>query len=232
VQEVTDVLRAAGYLPAIEGPDGEIVPQRPVAHRATSLPWATGRAEDLFADLEGLGDEDRELLGEMMSDPELVAELTGLPPELAMMMYQLMSEDPGIPTSSEDLGTLAARLRQTPLVLQPGTKRPGAATRVPAHNASPAPQLVDAVPGRPWHIAKGVVEISELLQEALESGWAVRMAYVNGRGTEREFFAEILDLNRATVRVRYLDQHGGGGLNVHQVQWARVLTDAEEEMLG
>jgi hypothetical protein len=34
------------------------------------------------------------------------------------------------------------------------------------------------------------------------------------------------------VRVRYLDQHGGGELNLRQVQWARVLTDAEEEMLG
>ncbi len=232
VQEVTDGLRAAGYLPAIEGPDGEIVPQRPVAHRAKPLPWATGGAEDLFADLEGLGAEERELLGEMRSDPDLVAELTGLPADMVMMMLQLMSGDPGAPTSSEDLGTLAARLRQAPFVPQQDRIRPGQATQAPAQNGPPAPQLFDAVPGRPWHIAKGVVEISELLQEALDNGWVVRMGFVNGGGTEREFFAEVLDLNRATVRVRYLDQHGGGELNVRQVQWARVLTDAEEEMLG
>ena len=232
VQEVTDALRAAGYLPAIEGPEGEIVPQRPVAHRAKALPWANGSAEDLFAGLEDLDDEDRELLGEMMSDPDLVAELTGLPPELALMMVQLASEDPGISTSSDDLATLAARLRQAPFVRQQETTKPGKATQAPAHKEPQPPQLFDVVPGRPWHIAKGVVEMSELLQEALESGWAVRMGYVNGRGTEREFFAKVLDLNRSRVRVRYLDQHGGGELNLRQVQWARVLTDAEEEMLG
>jgi hypothetical protein len=232
VQEVTDALRAAGYLPAIEGPEGEIVPQRPVAHRAKALPWANGSAEDLFAGLEDLDDEDRELLGEMMSDPDLVAELTGLPPELALMMVHLASEDPGIHSLSDDLATLAARLRQAPFVRQQETTKPGKATQAPAHKEPQPPQLFDVVPGRPWHIAKGVVEMSELLQEALESGWAVRMGYVNGRGTEREFFAKVLDLNRSRVRVRYLDQHGGGELNLRQVQWARVLTDAEEEMLG
>ncbi|HTT89392.1 MAG TPA: hypothetical protein VMF65_07525, partial [Acidimicrobiales bacterium] len=92
--------------------------------------------------------------------------------------------------------------------------------------------LFDNGPPRPSHIAKGHDEVADMLRAAAEQSWAVRMSYVNGEGRKSEFFAEVVGFVPGRARVRYVgDRAGGGELATHRVEWARVLTEAEEDAL-
>lgn len=236
---VAEQLRAAGYLPAVEEADGTLSVRRPPTHRvsAAAAPRA-GRADpaaawgdlddlsDLFAPGE-LDDDDAEaLLAELIGDPATLAALTALPTGLADLLIEAAAAGraPEVPA---DLEAVVARLRAAPVparasppVAAPGS---GAARRSPF----PRDRLFEQ---RPTAIAKDPRAIERLLRVACEEGWPVRMSYVNAQGVESDSFAEVLDVGRADLRVRYLGgRPGGGRIAVSRVRWARVATAAEEE---
>ncbi|MGH9114999.1 MAG: helicase-associated domain-containing protein, partial [Acidimicrobiales bacterium] len=245
--DVTETLRAAGYLPAEEGPDGTLRVTRPPARRVGRPGPGEARPSDHERALRmlGLGDDDSDdpdlddpdLDGPDLDDPDLdaeyLSELVGAPPEVIRAVLRPGPEGPRLPTSDEELGVLVARLRAAP-VFPAAATGPASAAQGTGREPSSFTRLFEDDPTdeRPNHIAKDPRSVAALLDEAFTAGWPIRMCYVNSTGREREFFAEILDLGRGTVRVRYLDEHGGGDLAVWRVRWARVATKAEEEYLG
>ncbi len=88
----------------------------------------------------------------------------------------------------------------------------------------------EQVEARPNHIARDPAGVESLLRNAYSCDWMVRISYINAEGRESEFNAEILDIKRGKVRLRYIDRHGGGELVIYRIQWARILTADEEEL--
>ena len=130
-QEVRGALAKAGYLPASESADGALAITRPPATRAPSTrarPRPTDGAElgpgdddwdpvpallEQLKDLKEPGETDEELLADILDDPDLLADVTGLPAELAKLVVMMAATD--APTTEQDLDDLVERLRSTPV---------------------------------------------------------------------------------------------------------------------
>ena len=179
------------------------------------------------------------MLAEFLEDPELLTDVMGIPPHLAKMVLQMASG--GGPQSDEDIDVLAAKLKNTPL---PAQERPLSLRRGSPGRAAPRPGTSDVErPApilslfcddqlRPTHIAKEAREVAKLLEGCLSESWPLRLSYVNSQGTQSEFFVEVLSIVGDRVRIRFLGDRGGGGeLATWRVQWARVVTEAEEAQL-
>jgi len=244
-EAVTAALRAGGYLAAGESPDGTLAVSRPPARRADARAGDAGAPFDGFDDGNDFdddyfdgdfdGDLDMELLGELLDDPTMLTTMTGLPPALAGLMMRAAAAGSAIPRLEGDLEAFVERLRRAPVdASRPGPPSSGSRSRSTGRSPSPRepspPGLFDLPAVRPTHIAKESRAVAELLASASDNDWPVRMGYVNAQGAESEFNAEILGVGRDRVRVRYLsDRPGGGELASYRVQWARILTPAEEE---
>ncbi|MGH9104934.1 MAG: hypothetical protein ACRDZX_03685, partial [Acidimicrobiales bacterium] len=74
--------------------------------------------------------------------------------------------------------------------------------------------------------------ISTLLADAFASDWVVRLCYAGGNGVESEYNAEVLRVNGHSARARRLGTGAVSELTLRRVRWARVLTEAEEELQG
>ncbi|MGH9077555.1 MAG: helicase-associated domain-containing protein [Acidimicrobiales bacterium] len=222
---VLDAVRDSGYLPAPEGPDGALVVSRPPARRIGGQAAGAGSGPDRYGDI----------LAELMSDPELVELLAATPPELLAPLFVARAgahHGAGPPQGPKDLAGLVVRLRRG-RPAAPDSKA-GGTTAGRARPRSPlSPPFVPAhepcLDTRPPHIAKGIVAVVSMLDLACDQGWPVRMSYVNSRGVETEFYAEVISVNRATCRVGYLPAGGGTQLTTGRIQWARIVTAAEEE---
>ncbi|MFN2607456.1 MAG: helicase-associated domain-containing protein [Acidimicrobiales bacterium] len=218
--EVLDAIRGAGYLPAAEDAGGGLVVSRPERRRAAppspshSAAWPGSHAEALA---------------------ELRRRAGTAPP----------------PPAGEELDALVARLRRArppgPPPPAPGTGRPGAASPSPAAvrpaavppPPRPAPSLPDPfpdldlfdVPARPMEIVKRREAVADLLGRAFVEDWALRLAYTNRKGSSTQLNVVVLSPPEADVLVEVLPAGTERTLNLDRVEWARVLTDAEEELL-
>lgn len=239
-EAVLEALRAAGYLPALEGADGAVALQRTPAHRVRDggpgdeFDGLAGLAEALLAGgLDpDLDDDEAEAIDGLLGDLELLGGIAGLPTGLAQLLADASSAGAGDPPVGEELRDLVSRLRSAPPRSQAPPSRGGSpgARQGGATLPFPQPELFD---GRPTTIVKDQRAMPDLLMAAYQAGWAVRMSYVNTKGMAGEFFAEILGVGRGKVRLRYLsDRHGGGELAIYRIEWVRVATEAEEEALG
>ncbi|MDA8302385.1 MAG: helicase-associated domain-containing protein [Actinomycetota bacterium] len=130
-QELCGALAKAGYLPASETADGTLAVTRPSAIRAPSSlarGRQTGAAEpsprdddwnpvsallEQLQDLKEPGETDEELLAEILDDPDLLSDVTGLPAEVAKLVVMMAATD--APTTEQDLDALVERLRSTPV---------------------------------------------------------------------------------------------------------------------
>jgi len=131
-----------------------------------------------------------------------------------------------------DVDAVVAALRQPAAKAAP--KPPAAArkpaAKAPASRSGPPPTplfLLDD--DRPTAIAKSPGDVAELLTLACDFEWLVRISYVNGKGHESHLNAAVLDVGPAKMVVDVLPGWGSRTLNVSRVQWARVLTEAEED---
>jgi hypothetical protein len=221
-------LRDAGYLAAPEEADGTLTLTRPPARRAPP------RSDDQTTD-------------DLLDNAEMLAAFVGLPasslpPGLVTALERLMADEPAGPAGGGeaalaadgdpfDVAALVARLRGAPRsALAPGGLRsPSGPPATPA----PFPQLelLEAELSRPTHIAKQASAVVELLDQALAEDWTVRLSYVDSRGDEKELYAEPLEVNRQSIRVRCFPNGGVRTLRLPMIQWMRVATEAEEEML-
>ena len=90
--------------------------------------------------------------------------------------------------------------------------------------------IVEDAAKRPNHIARGEEAIGDLLGQAWLDDWLVRVSYVSTEGEVSEVFAEVLDVSEDRVSIRRLDTGAAVELTADQARWARVLTEAEEDL--
>ncbi|MGI8807206.1 MAG: helicase-associated domain-containing protein [Acidimicrobiales bacterium] len=86
----------------------------------------------------------------------------------------------------------------------------------------------DLITTRPDEIAKGARAVRALLGEACEEYWLVRLSYVNGNGRSSELTVEPTDLDGRHLYAMCLPGGEERSLVVDRIEWARVLTEAEE----
>ena len=224
---VERTLRDAGYLAAAEDADATLVLRRPPARRAP-------RRAERPSDLDGPDGLSEDLLAELLSDPDLMAAFTGpasgaLPADLCDSLRRLgIGGDAG--PGPIDLAAVVRQLRH------PAPRAVDHAPRSGPHKAPPRPtqpfpqlHLLGAEPLRPTHIATDRAAVAGLLDQAWDQDWLVRLSYVNGQGAESEFYAEVTDVSRRTVRVRRLPKGASALLQLSRIRWARAATEAEEE---
>lgn len=132
----------------------------------------------------------------------------------------------------EDLAAAVAALRAAaapspaPAPIPPPRPAPA-----PARRPAPPPgeSLFDAVPARPVAIARSRAEVDSLVEDAVDLDWMLRISYVDSRGMESQIKVAPLLATRAKLHVSVLPTYARRTLNRNRIQWARVLTEAEEE---
>lgn len=127
-----------------------------------------------------------------------------------------------------DVAAVVAKLRG-------GAKAKGGAKATPTPPAPPptvpTPATVFEVDERPTGIAKDPAAILELLQEACDLGWGVRVSYRNAKGVTSQLNVAVDDVWADSVLAEVLPSYNHRTLALQRVQWARVLTEAEEDQL-
>ena len=136
-----------------------------------------------------------------------------------------------------DPAEVVARLRRArPPAPPPAPGAPAPTTPTPAlaRKAPSGPpntmELFD-VTLRPMEIFKGRDQVAGLLAQAFVEDWAVRVAYVNAKGRSSQLNVVLLDPPSADVFVDVLPRGEERILALDRIEWARVLTEAEEEHL-
>jgi predicted DNA-binding transcriptional regulator YafY len=94
---------------------------------------------------------------------------------------------------------------------------------------TPLPRLPEVA--RPTVIAKDPRAIRSLLAAACEEYWVVRLSYVNGAGRSTELSVEPIELDGGTLYAACFPRGDERALVLDLIDWARVLTEAEEELL-
>ena len=115
---------------------------------------------------------------------------------------------------------------------QPKAAAAAVAARAPARRPAPATiPLFDDVPARPVDIARSRQDVDRLVEDAVECDWALRMSYVNGKGKESQLDVVPVLATSQKIHVSVLPSFASRTLTRHRVQWAGVLTEAEEEQV-
>jgi len=125
------------------------------------------------------------------------------------------------PTIAPDLAAAVAQLRRTP----PPAPEPPA----PAVQPWSQPRLVGAA--RPADIARGPRAIRALLAAACDEYWLVRLSYVDGTARGSELTVEPIEISGGNLYAECLPEGDEQRLVIDAIEWARVLTEAEEQLL-
>lgn len=213
-REVLSTLRSSGYLPAEEDGGGALVLARPPARRAGP---ATGGAGSVRHRADELATRARALASGELDAGEILAGFGG--PVTAA-------------PSGPDPDTVVAALRRpspSPAAA-PRPGRDGPATGTPPPRPAPAPLPIFADDGdRPTVIAKGPEATLALLEEALANEWVVRLSHTNGNGQGILLNVLPSGIDHGRLVAECLPRWDVKTLNLDRVQWARVLTEAEED---
>ena len=214
---VVRTLRAAGYLAAPESADGSLVLVRPERHRASGdtarhrgwapPPVGAMQAPDVSPGVfEPPGTSSREdhvqLAARLLSDEDFDEDFD-----------KLLPDDDLWETGEEAAAAeLAALLGADPELLA---------------------ELLSALPecSRPTAIAKGGGDVLDMLEHAAAHEWFVRVAYMNVKGTTSEANVAVLDVEGDDVALCILPEVAPQVVALTRIEWARVLTEAEEEAL-
>jgi hypothetical protein len=205
-EAVVDVLRAIGYLPAVEDRTGAVVITRPERRRA-----AHGHPDPAHGH----------------ADPAWRGPWAGSggargsrPPDLTTLVRRLRKPAPSPPKSQKPAPSPRSISRAAPLA--PITPlRPG----LPSFDGLP-----DA-PERPTEIAATWGTITELLSLARDEDYLVRLEYVDSRGRTSQVNAAVLEFAGAGVVLAVMPKFKPLAMTVGRIRWARMLTEAEEELL-
>lgn len=134
---------------------------------------------------------------------------------------------PHLPGRRADPATIVAELRRKPLPAEPSVSRPPASIVAPARWPPPAPSETF----RPYAIVKGPRAIRALLDQACEEYWVVRLSYVSAKGHSTELTVEPTDVNGRRLYAACFPRGNDRTFTIARIEWARVLTEAEEELL-
>ena len=212
---VLDALRTAGYVPAEEGPDGAIVLSRAAPRRAAPDPRRTalaGRRPGRSPAFGPVGvpsppsktppdDDDR--------SPAAVA---------ARLVRTDDQRGPQRPAPGADVAPVPKAGRSAPTTTRP-------------HVPTAALFDIGASRGRPDGIARDPGSVVALLDEAWVEGWPVRLAYTNRNGRAAQLNVAVLDVGDRDVVVERLSDWQSQVLSLSRIEWARALTEAEEDSI-
>ncbi len=227
VATVLTALRDAGYTPAEEGADGDLVLRRPARRRAKPNPHLTALTRRRPGQSAAFGP-----VGDPFAPP-------------AAEVAAAAGAGEGDARSSV-AAAIAARLVRSatppppPPPVPPGPvlfPLPPSVTRgLPAPTPTPTSASVSVFDlgvsvRRPEMIARDPVLVADLLQLAMVEGWPVRLAYTSKKGHSTQLNVAVLDVGRREAVVELLAGWESRVLALSRVSWARVLTEAEEEAL-
>ncbi len=225
---VLAALREAGYAPAEEGPDGELVLRRPPRRRAKPdrrLVALTNRRPGIAAVFGPVGDPFAP------AAPITAATADAVARSAAALAGRLVRADAA---GKAPAAPAPAPAPPRPL-LSPPAGRPCPSCHRPSPGACPpaasSPFDLGSPGGRPERIARDPATIEAFLGLAMVEGWPVRMAYTNKKGTSTQLNVSILDLGRREVVVELLSGWESRVLALGRVSWVRILTEAEEDVL-
>ncbi|HVM03018.1 MAG TPA: helicase-associated domain-containing protein [Acidimicrobiales bacterium] len=138
-----------------------------------------------------------------------------------------------------DVAALVARLRDGAgrgAAANGGAKADGRAAKngraaKPASPPPPPPPELFVGDDRPTGIAKDPAAIRRLLEEACGEMWAVRISYRNAKGAGAQLNVVVDHVSTDGVIASVVPTFEYRTLSLQRVDWARVLTEAEEEQL-
>ena len=94
-----------------------------------------------------------------------------------------------------------------------------------------SPALFAAECERPTQIVRQRDDVWAVLEHARDHDWGVRVSYTNSKGRSSQLNVLVLGVTASKAEVETLPGGGVRALNLGRVEWARVLTEAEEEHL-
>jgi len=132
------------------------------------------------------------------------------------------------PPAPPDPAAVVAQLRRTPVAPPVPPPAPPAPAQQPALYAVPP---ISSSAARPTDIAKGSRAVRQLLSAACDEFWLVRLSTVDTRGRQVELTLEPTDMDGRYVYGDTFPDGDEESLIIDLIQWARVLTHAEEALL-
>ena len=213
-------LARAGYLPAHEGADGQLVVSRPAEARAPALIPPAVRAAARLAEPEAVVAALRRAPAPAAPPAPRRARVAaprsrGIPPGAP----RLFAVPPG--WSEEDLQDI-----------DPGEMDELLAGLLYDDDLDEEDLDDDEGAPRPRHIARGREAVRDLLVRSVEEEWMVRLSYLNGKGKSSAHVVVVLDMDQERARVAGPPHYDERLLWLARIEWARVLTEAEEEALS
>lgn len=154
---------------------------------------------------------------------------TGHPPA-GPFGHSPVAQSSGSVPSADEVAAVVANLRKMPPEVV--DVRPPEGRTVTRRNAAVESGQLELLEPRPTHIAKEAMEIEMLVAEALVYDWYLRLCYLNPQGTEAEYNVEVLDMDDEYFSARQPVSGRVSQLLFERVRWARVLTEAEEDLQG
>jgi hypothetical protein len=124
------------------------------------------------------------------------------------------------PVPAPDVEAVVAALRKA-VAPQP---------RQPAPVAPSHPSLLDTP--RPSEIIKGAGAIGEVLDVACDEFWLVRLSYVGSNGRSTELTVEPTEVAGRHLYASCFPRGNERDFLIDRIEWVRVLTEAEEGLLG
>ena len=227
-ETVIETLRSTGYLPAEEDTSGELLIRRREIRRA---------------------DESYGPLSARSFDPDAgrtarfrAAELTDLLAHPGGGSAFAPTPPPDRATKQRDLERLVERLRSAGASAGSGSQPPSAT--LPRHLTEapisairaqgPLSQLEllpDDDSDRPIGIVTSTVDVLELLDLAFENDWWVQLEHVNRRGAIELLDVTLFSIDGTTAVVGTMHGWESRTLAINMINWARVMTAAEEAEL-
>jgi hypothetical protein len=149
----------------------------------------------------------------------------GAPPQARWMVQEQDDDQP-----QEHVAKVIAALRGAPAPSVPKPVQPHQPPNVSRNLGS----LFDGIDDdeerpRPTVIARDADAILEVLVDAYEWEWIVRLSYAARDGRERQITAVPLGIIDRTVHVADIESDKDQRIRLDKIQWVRVLTEAEEE---
>ncbi|HTX63669.1 MAG TPA: helicase-associated domain-containing protein [Acidimicrobiales bacterium] len=246
---VLSALRGIGYLPVGESGDGAVVPVPVVRERADG-----GRS------MSGVHAARDDLVGDPQVDRWGLGPEAGADAERRRGLAAALAGSRGTASRQVDhRGPEAIRPRSSRVELPTVLRRPRTAgtwtvstgpapSRHEPEELFDAPRLDDAELDllaaeladdfdddepleRPSGIVRTPETIFDLLQLAGEEEWCVRISYTSGAGKTFEVTVDVLDVSDRVILAQVAPRWTEQKYLLERIGWARILTEAEEELV-
>jgi len=128
------------------------------------------------------------------------------------------------PPAAPDLAAIVADLRRAPF------PPPAQPPPLPASQSWAPPTFTGA--SRPTEIAKGPRAVRAVLALACDEYWVVRLSYESTGGRGSELTVEPTDLDGRHLYANCFPDGEDRSFVIDRIEWVRVLTAAEEDLLS